>query len=268
MPLIYHYCRPETFLQIIEQKKLWLSATNNMNDFAEDKWVESALQRALNKMINDTNLEWCKEIWSAHTVGGPPKYVACFSTDNDSLSQWRAYAQDGEGVAIGFDEERLGLNAGSTLHGKKRIKLNEIEYLDTHELEREISHLLQQGYERRHEGESYQDRLNDELNELGLRVKNPAFEEEKEKRIIYWPSSSLSVDIPNIDKPDQLSDVKYRVTSGYLTSYYEFDFSNLEVISDVMLGPKNKFTEYDVFRFLDINGLPFVKPGRSSATYR
>jgi hypothetical protein len=33
-------------------------------------------------------------------------YVACFSADSDSLSQWRGYAS-GQGYAIGFDTERL-----------------------------------------------------------------------------------------------------------------------------------------------------------------
>jgi len=36
-------------------------------------------------------------------LGAPAAYIACFSEKGDLLSQWRAYADDGEGVAIGFD---------------------------------------------------------------------------------------------------------------------------------------------------------------------
>ena len=40
-------------------------------------------------------------------------YVTCFSYQNDLLSQWRGYADDGRGAAIGFDLDVLkeaGLN--------------------------------------------------------------------------------------------------------------------------------------------------------------
>lgn len=35
------------------------------------------------------------------------RYVTCFSLDGDLLSQWRAYADDGKGIAIGFDPKQL-----------------------------------------------------------------------------------------------------------------------------------------------------------------
>ncbi|EKN3738909.1 DUF2971 domain-containing protein [Yersinia enterocolitica] len=267
MSVIYHYCNPEAFLQIIEKKKLWLSTTNNMNDSAEDRWVENALGNALRSMIDKTNEEWCNQVWSSFTVSHMPKYVACFSTDDDSLSQWRAYAQDGEGVAIGFDESLLGLGDPLYMHSETSIKLSKIGYLDTHELEREISLLLNKYYLMPGNPEASQLILTDKLNELGLQIKNPAFEEEKETRFIYWPASSFSYDVPKLDPPEQVSELKYRIASGYLTSYYEFDFSARDTIVDVVLGPKNKFTEYDIYKFLGINNV-YAKPRRSAATYR
>lgn len=33
--------------------------------------------------------------------------VACFSERKDCLSQWRGYADDGKGMAIGFDKKLL-----------------------------------------------------------------------------------------------------------------------------------------------------------------
>ncbi|MGM7893081.1 DUF2971 domain-containing protein [Yersinia enterocolitica] len=267
MSLIYHYCNPEAFLQIIEKKKLWLSATNNMNDSAEDRWVENSLGNVLRSIIDETNNDWCNQVWSSFTVSNLPKYVACFSTDDDSLSQWRAYALDGEGVAIGFDESRFGLGDSLRLHGETIIKLSKIDYLDTHELEREISLLLNKYYVMPGNSEESLLILTDKLNELGMQIKNPAFEEEKEKRIIYWPTSSLSYDVPRLDQPEQVGELRYRIASGYLTSYYEFDFSALNAIADVVLGPKNKFTEYDIYKFLNINDV-FAKPRRSAATYR
>lgn len=34
-------------------------------------------------------------------------YVTCFSLDGDLLSQWRAYADDGKGIAIGLDPKKM-----------------------------------------------------------------------------------------------------------------------------------------------------------------
>ena len=34
-------------------------------------------------------------------------YFCCFSESSDLLSQWRAYGNDGQGVAIGFNAKLL-----------------------------------------------------------------------------------------------------------------------------------------------------------------
>ena len=44
-------------------------------------------------------------------------FCVCFSGSKDKLSQWRGYAQDGKGIAIGFDKELLEeLNQISEFH--------------------------------------------------------------------------------------------------------------------------------------------------------
>lgn len=35
------------------------------------------------------------------------RYVTCFSKEGDSLSQWRAYANNGNGISIGFNRKKL-----------------------------------------------------------------------------------------------------------------------------------------------------------------
>ena len=44
-------------------------------------------------------------------------FCVCFSESRDQLSQWRGYAQDGNGMAIGFDKGILEkLNQISEFH--------------------------------------------------------------------------------------------------------------------------------------------------------
>lgn len=38
-----------------------------------------------------------------------PILITCFSKQEDKLSQWRTYGQDGYGVAIGFDLNKIML---------------------------------------------------------------------------------------------------------------------------------------------------------------
>lgn len=271
MAIIYHYCSPETFHKIIENKTLWLSATNNMNDFSEGKWVESVLAKVLSDNHTDDNNEWCNNLWRTVVGNNQIAYVSCFSKEGDTLSQWRAYAQDGEGVAIGFDEDKLGLGSGMPIWhaagGVHSIKLNEIEYIDTHELQREIKSIIFK------KGVQYINNVNHlleitaKINHLSMTVKNLAFEEEKEKRIIYKALIMTDKENRTIQAFPSIGDVKYRISNGYLTSYFDFKF-NSNVIKEIILGPKNKFSQYDIETFLSINGLTKANVGRSTATYR
>lgn len=137
MGVIYHYCSPEAFLSIAKNKKLWLSATNNMNDSAEGVWLIDTLKKVLSININPTNRTSRNAIYNYLTLNNNIKFISCFSKEYDLLSQWRAYAQDGEGVAIGFDEDKFELSSGFASNHpdpKESIKINDVLYLNNGEL--------------------------------------------------------------------------------------------------------------------------------------
>ncbi|WP_409309844.1 DUF2971 domain-containing protein [Pectobacterium sp. B1J-3] len=271
MAIIYHYCSPETFHKIIENKTLWLSATNNMNDFSEGKWVENALAEVLNEIMSDENKEWCNELWNTMVSNNKPTYVACFSKDGDILSQWRAYAQDGEGVAIGFDEECFDLKTGMIAFRtdvKESMKINEIEYINDNDIKLRIQKILN---EDGNVNKSWTiNKLVVNLTSLAATTKSPAFKEEKEKRIIYKPLM-LFGEVKGFKEIDLSLEhgykIKHRISNGYLTSYFEFQFKT-ESIKEIILGPKNKFSQYDMGVFMHSNKLGKTKIKQSKATYR
>ena len=43
------------------------------------------------------------------------QFVSCFSADGDVLSQWRAYADDGHGFAIGFAPAEFAILQGEAI---------------------------------------------------------------------------------------------------------------------------------------------------------
>ncbi len=93
---------------------VWFTDALYLNDPQElifgRKWLAEAVEQELRTASDltaddrsdiDAALEWVKDPTKVResTSGA---YVACFSTDGDSLSQWRGYA-GGRGYAIAFD---------------------------------------------------------------------------------------------------------------------------------------------------------------------
>ncbi|HHH1657059.1 TPA: DUF2971 domain-containing protein [Yersinia enterocolitica] len=273
MSMIYHYCSPYAFQKIIENKCLWLSANNNMNDAAEGKWVIRALEKVVGQKANDQNRTWLNSVLEEVERVVIPQYVACFSKKGDILSQWRAYAQNGEGVAIGFNQEELGLSIGvPSLKSRFQdcVKISDIKYIDTTSLEGEVEDIIDNWL-----GQDPDIRVHGvgdcgfALSSLSASVKNPAFFEEEEIRIIYAAlfqgdlrSGGFSLSNP------VLGDMKYRTSNAFLTSYFEFNFSKLNPIKEIVLGPKNQFSDYDIRAFLQQNDCIDAKFERSKATYR
>lgn len=116
---IYHYCSLETFVQIIRNKALRLSELDKTNDYMEKKWGINFLYRVLRDELQGRGITmdlkenyWYSENAHNHleqlendikSFLNHQTLIACFSTEKDMLSQWRAYGDDGNGVAIGFD---------------------------------------------------------------------------------------------------------------------------------------------------------------------
>ena len=117
-PIAYHYCDKRTFLSIISNKKIWLSDINTMNDYSEGHWGYERFIEAANRVLDTAGVEVVDQIDQVFSSSGLRQLftLCCFSTNGDSLSQWRSYANDGSGVAIGFDTSLLQLlNARLTL---------------------------------------------------------------------------------------------------------------------------------------------------------
>lgn len=271
MALIYHYCSPHAFHQIVENKCFWLSSTKNMNDFSEGAWVRDSLHKAIEKLRLTFGLDWADQVLKNYDEISLQKYICCFSKRGDALSQWRAYAQDGEGVSIGIDVNAFGINVPSLSAHKdplKSLAIKNVEYMDEIDVFQKILNHAKQTIK---SDEYYKNSayvLAKYCADRSTFIKNPAFIEEEEKRVIFsygegFPCSSDEIS----DSNNAISELKFRVFSGYLTSYFDFVFPE-NTIKEIVLGPKNKFSPYDLELFLRHKSLWDVEVKRSSATYR
>lgn len=111
---IYHYTNDVGLKGILETGQLWLSDIFNLNDPSELSHGFSHAVEILNRMADDGPPEsqlFAKNFAAFRDAGGVQGsahfFVCSFSSDGDDLGQWRAYADNGRGFAIGFDGKAL-----------------------------------------------------------------------------------------------------------------------------------------------------------------
>lgn len=108
--IAYHYTTPQGLQGILESKTIRATNARFLSDQSELRHVDNVLLKAIDefepgtlsraafRLFEELSSDAWKQRLDTHEV-----YVACFSTQGDRLSQWRAYADDGLGYALGID---------------------------------------------------------------------------------------------------------------------------------------------------------------------
>src|SRR5271157_5275624 len=106
--VIYHYTNDLGLRGILETGKFWLTDIFELNDPSELEHGISHLIEAL-KANSDSlgkNLSEHVEAFRSKGLKKSARYFVCaFSSDGNELGQWRAYADNGRGFALGFDRK-------------------------------------------------------------------------------------------------------------------------------------------------------------------
>lgn len=107
--VVYHYTSLETMMKILEDRTIWATDFEYLNDVSERTllldMVDSLLPDFSSANEGISQLPFARERAEKGWLTGP--YVASFSKDLDSLYQWRSYCLPAKGVAIGFKMECL-----------------------------------------------------------------------------------------------------------------------------------------------------------------
>ncbi|HVK01866.1 MAG TPA: DUF2971 domain-containing protein [Armatimonadaceae bacterium] len=111
--VVYHYTDVEAVLAILEQGTLRASSVTHLNDRMEYRLGASRFAEALRDtrapgvaVIRDRVLDEMDDE-RAQLRRRLDVFNCSFSYEGDLLSQWRGYARDGTGYAIGFDARAL-----------------------------------------------------------------------------------------------------------------------------------------------------------------
>lgn len=259
--IIYHYCSVGAFQKIIETSTIWLTHARQTNDANEGVRYINHLQSIVNSIsyINDEEKSIAHTILQIHKDRIEFPYIGCFSTKADLLSQWRAYGDDGKGIAIGFEVGKIPhFDLLKHKHGdciKFPIILDEINYDDINNEDEFLEKIIQSClliYRNTKNKNQAVDAGVHGLNLLSVFSKNKGFEEEQEVRIAYFPcyfdllANLNQLPIKNINKMD----LKFRTNKNNLISYFEFKFSQ-DAIQKIILGPKCSIDKNQLTLFLN-----------------
>lgn len=246
--ILYHYCSVDVFVNILKTHSIWLTHAREMNDFHEDILFRKPLKTALQSFVNRSEPErqLLQQIVDEYTKRADFPYVACFSRDKDMLSQWRAYADDGKGVAIGLNLGKLPhFDLFMQKHGEcisKPVIIDEVSYTqeddDVEFMKKILSACLINYQKVKNETEVLRQGII-ALNRLSIFSKGRGFEEEHEVRMVYHPCyrnllANLNRELP---KGHEHDDIEFRVRDGRILSYFTYQLP-MEAIHSVVLGPK------------------------------
>jgi Protein of unknown function (DUF2971) len=293
--LVYHYCSTSVFYSIVSSKRLRLGAMTLSNDSEEGRQVEKILRESFPNLQSEgaRALMEFASFWPLLR----PSFAICFSKVGNLLGQWRAYADDGRGIALGFDRESLldAANKRSPAGDETKFILEDIEYevekhrnvaqkvnaqmiemerkvAKTDQLEKAIRDATDDQERLRFQTELSMDRCYSGKSVRGFEgvmslypkvflLKHPGFSEEREVRLLCERAAANQA-------------VDFHVsTSGMLKTYISLDVDDLlnRSLRAVVLGPKNA-TPVDVLhqflhRYVPVDGNA-IEIIRSDLPYR
>lgn len=317
--IVYHYCDLNAFQSILKNKTLWLSDVKKSNDCEEGNYLINLIHSYLNYLIQTEscgikelkNVRELLDIYFEHQetrvynlddieendkvfeqlgyIPGDelyydkfekPLYTTCFSSNGDLLSQWRGYADDGCGVAIGFRTDLLSkwnANIEGMLNKSPIAGFAPVKYMELNEQVIDYTEDLLRRTKNYRSVRNKPEKIIlltsiflkiDKIKEESILLKSTAFSEEHEYRLFF--NDTITFDsrngIYNLDsrgkkavegiKEFYLSELKTRTNKEGIVSYYELNFSNVkdEIIAEIVLGPKCKLSQTDVEFLLSING--------------
>lgn len=253
--VIYHYTSNDVLLKMLGEKSLRLSSRHHLNDSMEGEQFFSLLKTH----ASQPKIEKLAEIRRA--LDPFEFFVTCFSSHGDLLSQWRGYAGNGTGVAIGFRKQAFS----KAIKRSHEALLYTVAYVDDlqnlpTDRAKTINAMLTSP------AAPGQKAIQSFAKERWA-IKPKGFAEEQESRLIVTIDSRSGA----LKPATKGLQIGYFATASEVREFCVFrfgDFENLTFIESITLGPNNRTSEDALRRYLEGVGMSEVKIGRSAITYR
>lgn len=319
MPLTYHYCSLETACAIISNASLRLCDITKSNDSAEITYGYAAAMDSLKRigLISGSGptLEFAdhwiellrpeyqtllREALSRHLL--PPNrlcYAVCLSERADQLSQWRAYGDDGRGVALGFDLSTFAQREpsftvcsddGHPLETHMMTLYRPIVYgreRSTECFDELAARMARNVHDLRAASAGTQDAVRARLLDATLEFiaatafcKKRFFREEREWRLAIWGPNANTAGFETLQEglahalprrfPDTVTHARFTVLprTDRLVPTIDLGLDLGRTLRAVMIGPRCTASEQDIRMLLTSAGVGVADVAHSRGTYR
>lgn len=240
--ILYHYTDIGGLKGIIENQCFFSSNSAYLNDKEEFYNGIKLFKTAVidyAKTLNDKTL--IQEVLNELNAKDESfHYVTCFSLEGDLLSQWRAYADDGKGIAIGFDLNNLieafkPKATGMLIEYNKSVQKQAVKKIVKTTVDFYYSKLpLLEKINQKNIYKVIAQEANEVFNKYIGQFKHNSFQEEREFRF------DLSIDL-DINKSRELS---YRVSkNNLLVPYLHLKTNYKEEVDSKLLSSQQETIE-------------------------
>lgn len=217
------------------------------------------------------------KFWCEHHERDSP-FIICFTEHRDALSQWRGYADDARGFAIGFRTQFLRTHQSfeSVLPANKTV-LAPVIY-EEKEQDNLLNNILGTLENLKCDDQKAAimtiANVSHDFAYYNARSKNPAFNEEKEWRLICRPHKignppsepSWSLIVVNLGE-EQIHRPEFRLRNNTIIRYFNLALKP-DSIAEVGIGSRNTTPQDIVNLLLQQNAFAKVNVYKSDATYQ
>ena len=277
---LYHYCSIETFVNITKNNSIWLSDIQQSNDSLELSYMKSFYGKLVNtattefiknhvdkgQKYNGWELATLLELFTTPSLLQVTKsWGFCLSEKGDLLSQWRGYADDGMGVAIGFNRNYLATGVASLTEELANNNTGVVGLIQFKKVDYSLRHVQSRVEELFNPVEcgkcetldEFREKLQDPLYAIDMEAayyKHDSFKEEREWRIALNSliGSNCLYNTINIEtKTVSLGHFGYIPSHKKLVSHFELTLRDMrKAIDCIILGPKCKVSITEMKHYL------------------
>lgn len=260
--ILYHYTTLEALLNMVEDKQIRFRATHIdfMNDPTERIHSVQILTKYLREVEKELKIESkqmispiFEETLQIHDRKGLAEWIKrnghqdislysiSFSPKPDSLPMWNMYAQNGSGIALGFNFKDLKLILG---------KGTKVRYTSPQEIDvkknKEIILALCEFY-KGYQNKSKEDKIKAFIAGWAFIFKNDAYSYEEEYRFCNYYSD--------------FDPTKFRVRNGILIPYVDNYLLPCKAINKIIVGPTFNFelSRDSLLQFLHLHQIQLTK---------
>ncbi len=260
---IYHYTTQKGILGIIPTRTMWATQAHFLNDRNEVFLTFKLLERELRRMVSESKNPQHRSLLNEirHSLSNVDQTHICtvsFCESGDLLSQWRGYAAQGKGYAIGFDLAKL-----SNIAKQQNFVVWPCVYNPTLQLEL-VKYLIDCWIEKFSEQMLDHGKMIEEINasicKLAPIIKDESFIEEQEWRLVSNATGSEK-------------NMAFREGVFSLIPYLNFnlcDQNSKDCIKKIVVGPSPHLdlAMNSLSMFLKQNRLPSVEIISSRIPFR